>query len=67
MRKLRFKDYLLDYLEFYHISNKDFANRIGISEKHLIHILSGNRGFSFSLIARISFVTNIPIEDIFNA
>ena len=66
MRKLRFKDYLLDYLEFYHISNKDFANRIGISEKHLIDILSGNCDLSSSVIASISLVTNIPIEYIYN-
>ena len=56
MRKLRFKDYLLDYLEYYHISNKDFANRIGVSEKHLIDILSGNCDLSSSVIA--SFIIN---------
>ena len=61
MRKLRFKDYLLDYLEYYHISNKDFASRIGVSEKHLIDILSGNCDLSSSIITSISLVTNIPI------
>ena len=41
MERFRFKDYLIDYLDYYHISKKDFASRIGISQKHLIDILSG--------------------------
>ena len=65
MGKIRFKDYLTDYLEINNITNKDFANRIGISEKHLIDILSGNADISTNLIERISIVTSIPSDYIF--
>ena len=60
MRKIRFVDYLKDYLEFNNISNKDFANRIGITPKHLIDILSNKCELSSSIIDSISIVTNIP-------
>ena len=65
MGKIRFKDYLIDYLEYYHITNKDFANRIGITPKHLIDILSGNRDLSSKIIDNISLVTNIPVDYIY--
>ena len=42
MRKIKFADYLKEYLEFNNITNKDFANRIGITPKHLIDILMLN-------------------------
>ena len=42
MAKIRFKDYLIDYLDYNNITNKEFANRIGITPKHLIDILSGS-------------------------
>lgn len=62
MKNIRFADYLKDYLDFNHITNKDFANRIGISQKHLIDILSGNSELSSSIIDSISIVTNIPSD-----
>lgn len=62
MTKLRFKDYLIDYLEFNNITNKEFAKRIGTSEQRLIDILSGNCDISTNLITNISLVTNIPME-----
>lgn len=65
MEKIRFKDYLIDYLEYNNITNKDFANRIGISPKHLIDILSGNRDLSSQIIDNISIVTNIPVDYIY--
>ena len=65
MEGIRFKDYLLDYLEFNHISNKDFANRIGVSQKHLIDILSGKKDLSDQVIRNISFVTNISVDYIY--
>ena len=65
MRKIRFKDYLIDYLEYNNITNKDFANRIGITPKHLIDILSGNREMSSQVIDNISLVTNIPNDYIY--
>lgn len=65
MKKIRFADYLKDYLDFNNISNKDFANRIGISQKHLIDILSGNCELSSTIIDSISIVTNIPSDYIY--
>lgn len=65
MEKIRFKDYLIDYLEYNNITNKDFANRIGITPKHLIDILSGNRDLSSQIIDNISIVTNIPVDYIY--
>ncbi len=65
MSRVRFKDYLNDYLECYHITNKEFASRLGISQKHLIDILSGKQGLSADVIERISGVTNISVEYIY--
>ena len=65
MGKIRFADYLKDYLEFNNITNKDFANRIGITPKHLIDILSNKRDLSSQLIDSISIVTNIPTDYIY--
>lgn len=65
MRQIRFADYLKDYLDYNNISNKDFANRIGITPKHLIDILSGERDLSSQLIDSISIVTNIPSDYIY--
>ena len=62
MSELRFKDYLKDYLEFNNISNKDFANRIGITPKHLIEILNGESDISLNIAENVSLVTDIPIE-----
>lgn len=65
MERLRFKDYLKDYLEYNNITNKDFANRIGITPKHLIDILSGNRDLSSQLVENISLVTSISSDYIY--
>lgn len=65
MEKIRFKDYLIDYLECYNITNKDFANRVGITPKHLIDILTGKRDLSSKLIDNISLVTNISSDYIY--
>lgn len=65
MSNIRFKDYLKDYLEYNNITNKDFANRIGITPKHLIDILSGERDLSSNIIESISIITNIPMDYIY--
>lgn len=65
MKKLRFADYLKEYLEMNNISNKDFANRIDITPKHFIDILSGNACLSTPIIENISLVTGIPIDYIY--
>ena len=65
MERIRFKDYLIDYLEYNNITNKDFANRIDITPKHLIDILSGVRDISSNIIDKIALVTNIPADYIY--
>ena len=65
MKKIRFVDYLKDYLDINNITNKDFANRIGITPKHLIDILSGECELSNSIIESISIVTDIPTDYIY--
>ncbi len=62
MMKISFTDYLKDYLDFNNITNKDFANRIGISQKHLIDILAHKRALSSQIIDSISIVTSIPVD-----
>lgn len=62
MEKIRFKDYLLDYLEFTNITQKDFAKKIGISSKHLFDILSGERDITFQVINNIGLVTGISVD-----
>ena len=66
MARVRFKDLLNDYLEYSHITNKEFASRLGITPKHLIDILSGKQSLSAEIIEKISMVTDIPIEYIYN-
>ncbi len=65
MKKIRFKDYLIDYLEYNNITNKDFANRLDITPKHLIDILSGNADISSEIANKISLVTDIPVDYIY--
>ncbi len=60
MNKIRFKDYLKDYLELNNITNKDFAVRLGLTQKHLIDILSGKEDLSSNTISKISMITDIP-------
>ena len=45
MKHVRFYQVLNDYLNYNNISIKEFANRIGITPKHLIDILSGSINF----------------------
>jgi len=65
MGKIRFKDYLIDYLDYNNVTSKDFANRIGITPKHLIDILSGTSDLSAAVVNNISMVTNISIDYIY--
>ena len=69
MERIRFKDYLIDYLEYNNITNKDFANRIDITPKHLIDILSGqklqipNRKKLYKLLEKIRIYTFIKSKN----
>lgn len=65
MKRIRFKDYLLDYLEYNNITNKDFANRLNITQKHLISILSGESEISSDIANKISLITDISVDYIY--
>lgn len=59
MEHVRFYQVLNDYLNYNNISIKEFANRIGITPKHLIDILSGSSELTLPIIESISMVTGI--------
>ena len=56
---------LRDYLEFYKISQTDFAERLGISTKHMNEILCGKTNMSEELMLGISLITDIDVNLIF--
>ena len=60
-----FGSMLRDYLEFYKISQTDFAERLGISTKHMNEILCGKTNMSEELMLGISLITDIDINLIF--
>ncbi len=54
-----FGNMLKDYLKYYNISQTDFAERLGITQKHMNEILNENTGISNDLILAISLITDI--------
>lgn len=56
---------LKDYLEYYKISQTDFAERLGISVKHMNEILNENADISVDLMLAISLITDISPDLIF--
>ena len=60
-----FGSMLKDYLEYYKISQTDFADRLGISSKHMNEILNENTNISESVMLAISLITDIDINLIF--
>ncbi len=62
-----FGSMLKDYLEYYKISQTDFADRLGISNKHMNEILNENTNISESIMLAISLITDIDINLIFYA
>ena len=60
-----FGSMLKDYLDFYKISQTDFADRLGISKKHMNEILSGKTNISEELMLGISLITDIDVNLIF--
>jgi addiction module HigA family antidote len=53
-------DTLKETLEFYHITQQEFAGRIGVSQKHLSEILSKKKFLTSELALKIEIVTGIP-------
>ena len=60
-----FGSMLKDYLEFYKISQGDFAERLCITKKHLNNILNGSANISEELMLAISLITDIDVNLIF--
>ena len=50
---------LKDYLDYYKVSKKEFADRLGITQKHMNAIINGKANLSFDLIIAISLLTDI--------
>lgn len=57
-----FGSLLKDYLDYYKITTRDFANRLSINNKHLNDIINGKVGISNKLMVNISLITNIDIK-----
>ena len=57
-----FGEYLKDYLEFYNISQSEFALRLNITQKHMNEILNGKTDISLDLALAIQNLTEIPVE-----
>ena len=62
-----FGSMLRDYLEYYKISQTDFADRLGISQKHMNEIINGKTKISPELMILISLLTDIDVNLIFLA
>lgn len=60
-----FGSMLKDYLDYYKISQTDFADRLGISQKHMNEIINGKTNISVELILAISLLTNIDANLIY--
>ena len=54
-----FGSMLRDYLEFYKISQTEFAERLGVSTKHVNKIINDQADISIELMIAISLITDI--------
>jgi len=55
-------DTLLELLEYYRIPQQDFADRVGVSQKHVSDLLKRKKFMSADLALRVQRVTGIPAE-----
>ena len=62
-----FGKYLKDYLEFYNISQSEFASRLGITQKHMNEILNGKSDITLEMAVNIEILNKIPISFIINS
>lgn len=60
-----FGSILQDYLEYHRITQTEFADRLGISNKHMNEIINGTTNLSPELMIAISILTDIDINTIF--
>lgn len=54
-----FGDYLKDYLEYSHISQSEFAMRLGISQKHMNELLNGKKSVTADMAFTLERLTGI--------
>lgn len=57
-----FGRYLKDYLEYYNISQTEFATRLGIGQKHMNEILNGKSDITLEMAASIERLTDISVD-----
>ena len=57
-----FGSMLRDYLEYYKISQSEFADRLGITQKHMNEIINSKTKISPELMVLISLLTNIDVN-----
>lgn len=62
-----FGKYLKEYLEFYNISQSEFASRLGITQKHMNEILNGKSDITLEMAVNIERLTTIPLSFIINS
>lgn len=55
-------DTLLELLEYYKIPQQDFADRLGVSQKHVSDLLNRKKFLNADLALRVQRVTGIPAE-----
>lgn len=60
-----FGSMLRDYLEYHKISQTEFADRLGITQKHMNEILNNKTNISLELMITISLLTDIDINLIY--
>lgn len=60
-----FGSMLRDYLEYHKISQTDFADRLGITQKHMNEIINDKTNISLELMIAISLLTDIDIKLIY--
>lgn len=60
-----FGSMLRDYLEYHKISQTDFADRLGISQKHMNEIINDKTNISLELMMAISLLTDIDVNLIY--
>lgn len=58
---------LKDFLDYHNISQRDFAKRLGITQKHMNEILNNKAELSVELMLAINLITDIDIELIWQA
>jgi addiction module HigA family antidote len=59
-------DTLKETLDYYHITQSDFAERIGVSQKTVSEILNRKQFMSTDIAIRIEEVTGIPAKMLLN-